>query len=524
MRAPRFLLSRISPRLLAFNVLLVFLPVVGLFLVDTFEKLLLDAQEHAMVQQGRILAVTLSEQGPLTNDKADAVLRRLERRHEARFRIVAQDGVLLADSARLTVTSSATTRKASPVPVPEPAGRSWLYRLGAWPFVFLRAIQPPAPEPSGDSEEFYSAKDHLDGREIRAALQGQYGAATRVSPSRQRSVTLYCAIPVRSGDSVVGAVLVSQSTHRIVQALYLERLTVFKVFLTSLGVAIVLSLLVSATIARPLRRLRDEAESLLDRRGRLRGSFRDLGRPDEIGDLSRSLVALTNRLEEHISFIEGFSADVSHEFRNPLTAIRTAAELADDVEDKDTRRELLGNIQKGVARLERVLRDVREITRIDAEAASRSDEIVEINSFLASLAAAINQRIPGQAIRVVLHGQSSPVSARLSADRLAQVCDNLIDNAVSFSAPNSEVDIRVREREHHLEIAFQDCGPGIPPEHLGRVFDRFFTFRPGDDPHHEHSGLGLAIVRTIVESAGGSVSAHNLAGGGACFVVRLPRA
>jgi len=330
-------LPRISIGLLLFNVLLVFLPAAGFFYLDVYEKELLEAQERAMVQQGRLAAAALSKgsgggQTPgIDAETAVRLLARLQGRTEMRLRVVDLQGRLLADSAQLIPPRPAPVidrrsryfegRALSPE-----ARQTWLYRFGAWlyriPGRFAGAFGPPEP-PSG-AETFYIDGQPLLGREIKAALDGRYGATVRPTRGGPRSLTLYSALPVRDGDRVAGAVLVSQSTYRILRALYDVRLDVFKVVLLSVAVAAILSLLVSTTIARPLEALRNEANDLLDRRGRLKGKFRGSRKHDEIGDLARALEQLTARLEGHLRFIEAFASDVSHELKNPLASIRTA--------------------------------------------------------------------------------------------------------------------------------------------------------------------------------------------------------
>ena len=220
--------------------------------------------------------------------------------------------------------------------------------------------------PPSEGDEFYSGANRIAGPEVLEALAGRYGAATRISAGGQQSVTLYSAIPVWNGGKTAGVVLVSQSTHRILNDLYALRLDIVRLSLAAIATAAVLSLLVSATITVPVHRLRGQARGILDARGRLRGTFTPSRRRDEIGDLSRSLGELTQRLEKHLSFVESFASDVSHEFKNPLAAIRSAAELAVSTPAQGERRALLAMILDDVARLERLLSGVREISRIDA--------------------------------------------------------------------------------------------------------------------------------------------------------------
>lgn len=516
------LLTGISVRLLLFNLLLVFLPAAGFLYLDVYEAQLLQLQERAMVQQGRHLAAALSDRGDLSRARAENLLRRLDRRTEARLRIVGPDGALLADSARMGPRERERTADESESRYPEsasPEARQRLaYRLGAWIYNLPRRVARlglPQPDPP---ERFYPAGKPLLGPEIRAALAGRYGAATRRSSGGQRSLTLYSAIPVRDRGRVVGAVLVSQSTYRILTALWEVRLDIFRVFLASVAAAVVLSLLVSTTIARPLRRLRDEANALLDRRGRLRGRFGGSRRQDEIGDLARALAELTRRLETHLAFIESFASDVSHEFKNPLASIRSATELLAEVDDPADRQRFLAVVQKEVARMEGLLASVREITEIDAQLETEAVAPVALDGLLREVVEARCLRADNR-VKINLEKDSEPVLVHASPERLTQVFENLLDNAESFSPAGGTVDVRLRRENGAGVVVVDDRGPGIPEAHLDRIFNRFFQYRP---QRNGHTGLGLAIAKAIVDGYGGSIHARNRPEGGARFEVRLP--
>ena len=516
-------LQGISIRLLLFNVLLVFLPAAGFLYLDVYERELLEAQERSMVQQGRQLAAALSEQGELDREMTRGLLDRLDRRTEARLRIIGRDGTLLADSATF-----GPRREPAPVPsresseeysnaLPPEARENLVYRAGAWLYKLPGRLlaRLGVPEESSDPESIYRP---LEAREVQAALAGRYGAATRRSTGGQRSLTLFSAIPVRSQGKVVGAVVVSQSTFRILGALYKVRLGIFKVVLASVAAAVILSLLVSTTIARPLRQLRDEAAALLDRRGRLRGRFRGSRRRDEIGDLARALEELTRRLEAHLGFIESFASDVSHELKNPLAAIRSSTELLAEVEDPADRQRFLAMVQKEVARMEGLLSSLREITEIDAQLETEKARPVALEGLLKEIVEARCLRADN-AVEIKLDAPSEPVLVRASPERLTQVFENLLDNAASFSPAGGTVEVRLN-RDGLVQV--DDRGPGIPEAHLDRIFDRFFRYRPLEVSRNGHTGLGLAIVKAIVDGYGGSITARNRPDGGARFEVRLP--
>jgi two-component system sensor histidine kinase ChvG len=489
--------------------------------LDVYEDQLLRAQERSMVQQGRILAAALSDQADDFPDQARDILVRLRQRTQSRLRIVDARGWLIADSSLLGPRRESSER----TPIEEKSTReSWLYRVGAgiyraWSQLFERRQSSQVPT------EYYSPDNPLLGQEVRDALAGRYGAVTRLITG-QGSVTLYSAIPVRKADEVIGAVLVSQSTSGVLDNLVEVRLAIFKVFLASVGVAVVLSLLVSRTIARPLKRLRREAVALLDRRGRLKGRFTGSDRADEFGDLARSLEETSRRLEESIGFMESFAADVSHEFKNPLASIRNATEMLSEVETPEERQRFLDVALAEIARMESLLSTVREITTIDSQLEEEETSVVALKDVIEGVVEGVRHR-DGKGIIFSLVFTDAEVSVRASPERLVQVFENILENAVSFSPKGGTVTVRLQNREASVMATIHDEGPGIPAEHLSRIFQRFFSYRPAGDSStakHKHTGLGLAIVKAIVEGYGGRISAQNLPEGGATFEVALPSA
>lgn len=499
----RRLLSPIALRLLLFNVLLVFLPVAGLFSLRTLERQLLDLQERSMVQQGRLVAAALSANANgIAAADAAGLIQRLAGRSESRVRVIDRTARVIADSA---ARGAAVAQIEETYNVDPALRKRVLYRAGALLWRALDAVRGllgMEPRSSFDS----ARRDTTPRDVVLKALAGRYGATVRESAG-QRSLTIYSALPIQAGGhgEAIGAVLVSQSTSRILQSLWRVRLDLIEIVALSLLVAIGLSLILAATIARPLIRLRDEADALLDHRGRLRGTFGGSKRGDEIGDLTRALERLTSRLERHLAFVEGFTADVSHEFKNPLASIRSAAELLPQTDDALQREQLAATIDKEVARLGRLLNGVREVSRVDTAIDTEVAKPVDVRTILTELG-------------VPLTAPAQPVYVTASEDRLVQALRNIAENAMSFSP---HVRASIQEQHGFAVIRIDDEGPGIPPEHLDRIFDRFFTFRPTPDSRN-HDGLGLAIARAIIEGYGGTISASNLAGGGARFEVRLP--
>jgi two-component system sensor histidine kinase ChvG len=523
-------LSRISMRVLAFNVLIVFLPIAGVLSLGTYERQLLRSLERSLVQQGRVLAAGLEDAGPGLQKNAVQLLQRLRQRHDARIRVLDAHGVLVADSSHLppeginpafgAVSTAVPTSPAGDQSAARAAQEKFLYRLASFPVRLWRRYLRP-PQPPLDSDEYYSGARVLSGPEIVDALAGGYGAQTRITAGQQ-SVTLYSAIPVLSRRTVVGAVLVSQSTYRILSDLYALRLDIFRLFLWSVATAVVLSLLVSATITIPVRRLRDRAQAILDPRGRLLGGFSPSRAKDEVGELSRSLGELTARLERHVRLLESFAADVSHEFRNPLASIRSAAEIALSSPEPGERRTMLSMVMQDVSRMEKLLAGVREISRIDSGAAEEGPQSpVDAREIACRVVDSARMRPNGKELTYSVEG--GPVAVLASPGRLQQVLENLLDNAAGFSPDGGRVRVSLLREGDSAVISVCDDGPGIPDEHLEKIFDRFFSFRPGEEKG-AHSGLGLSIVKAIAESYGGRVRVTNMPPRGACFEVRVPAA
>lgn len=516
-RAP----SRIAARLLAFNLLVLFLPVAAILYLDVYEARLLESQERSMNQLARIVAAALAHSGSIDSASVADLLTRLEQRTDSRVRVYDRDGVLLADSNRIRYAGEPAAASTYP-PASGGTRERALYRLGAW-IAGLRTLVGELSRkmvaPRGESTA--TADSSTVPVEVLAALRGRYGAATRPTPG-QRSLTLSVAVPIHVGNSVGGAVLISQSTFRVLQALYDIRLRIFAVVIGSLVAAVLLTTVAAATIVRPIRRLRSEATALAERRHRLPGAFPDSSRRDELGELARALSELTRRLDAYIRETERFAADVSHEFKNPLASIRVAAETVAQSDDPSERQRFLTMLTRDVDRLERLVSAVREQTRIDARLDQEPVEDVDVGKLISEVIAGLKLAQGDRPeVRLVVEAQCG-VSA--SRDRLAQALENVLSNARSFAPSGTAVDVRLSRDHKHCRIEVADRGPGIPPEHIDRIFERFFSYRPDADAESErHAGLGLSIARTIVESYGGTIEASKREeGSGSKFEIELP--
>jgi len=519
--------SRLSVRLLAFNIILVFLPIAGVLFLGQYEERLETAEVRDLTHRSRLIAAAIAREGTLDADAFEDVIRRAKI-DDLRVRLIDSTGRVVADSREI-VTPAVQ-------PPPRTDRHSVLYRLGAFLLrPVLRLFSPP--ERPLEVDYFENAR-RLAGPEIASVLRGREGFEKKIA-RQQRSVTLYRMVPVVVGGWTVGAVVTSKSTYGILQELYVVRLRVMRVFMASLLVAILVSIFFSTSIVRPLRQVRLDARAVLDRRGRMGDlDFKGSHRHDEIGELSRALERIMRRLDMHVAFIEAFASDVVHELKNPLASIRNANEMIADVSHPGDRRRFVGVIEQEVARMERLLSGVREISMIDAGIERERPELLDLGPLLAKIVEGFRLR-EGQRVFFDLELGGAPLggpfgaplgvplgvplNVEASEDRMTQVFENILDNALSFSPPGSAVKVTAAAENGQIVVRVADQGVGIPEANLARIFDRFFTHRPDASRHTGgHTGLGLAIVRAIVEAYGGTVTAAN-GERGAVFTVKLPR-
>jgi two-component system, OmpR family, sensor histidine kinase ChvG len=329
--------------------------------------------------------------------------------------------------------------------------------------------------------------------------------------------------------------MLSTQGDDIDQMVTAERLAILKVGGVASAVMIMLSLLLASTIAGPVRRLADGAERVR-RRIQTRVEIPDFTRRrDEIGHLSGALRDMTNALYSRIEAIEMFAADVAHELKNPLTSLRSAVETLPLARNETSRARLLEVIEHDVKRLDRLISDISDASRLDAELQRQDMASVNLRRLLTTLTSVANETRLGHDVAVEARfegrGPSDPFSVPGHDSRLGQVISNLLSNAQSFSNPGGKVRISCRRVRSEIEIVVDDDGPGIGEDALERIFERFYTDRPHQG-FGQNSGLGLSISKQIIEAHGGRIWAENRAGpvdaegqptvAGARFVVRLP--
>jgi two-component system sensor histidine kinase ChvG len=361
------------------------------------------------------------------------------------------------------------------------------------------------------------------------ALRGESGWAVRRDP-RDRMLVISVAVPVQRYKEVLGAVMLSSVNGELEAEVRKVRFEALRIFGVALMVTILLSVYLASTIARPVRRLAEAAERAEGRGARI--EIPDLTqRGDEIGDLSRSLREMTHALWLRMAAIESFASDVAHEIKNPLSSLRSAVETAVRIQDPVKQQRLLSIILDDIERLSRLISDISDASRVDAELSRDTMEPIDLGAMLRALVDIHETTRSEGTARVVLTLPERRRGLYVSGieSRLSQVFLNLISNAVSFSPPGGEIRVRAREDGRAVLITVEDDGPGIPPEKLTTIFDRSYTERPAAEKFGTHSGLGLSISKQIVEAHRGRIWAENRHDPkgvvcGARFLIRLPEA
>jgi two-component system sensor histidine kinase ChvG len=509
--------SALTWRILAFNALALIVLTGGVILVQASGRGLVEERLNSIQEQGAIVAGTLAEYAtdPETHTlkiaEAEPLLRQLVAPTRLRGRLYTPAGRLAIDTRNLLSRNVVQT-----VDLPAlDSGtqmREWFKRL----YDGIMGVRPLAV-----LEPYYEAGD--DGRvyqEVDAALTGTTGSAERVD-DRNRLV-LSVAIPVQRFRAIYGVLFLSTEGGDIDGILRQERATLIEVFAVAFLVMLLSSLYLAGTIAEPVRRLAAAADRVRSGMGG-RGDIPNFPeRNDEIGDLADSFKSMTARLYDRIDAIESFAADVAHELKNPLTSLASAVEMFSRAKDDATRARLLDIIRGDVKRIDRLITDISDASRLDAELSREAPEPVALSRLLSTIVEIYRMTEADSRVNYVLHDElPEGAIVRARDERLGQVFRNLIDNAVSFSPDGGNVAITARQHQMVACITVEDEGPGIPPDNLESIFERFYTERPGES-FGRNSGLGLSIARQIIEGAGGRIWAENRENGGARLSVELP--
>ena len=521
----------LTARILAINVMALGVLVAGFFYLDHLQRDLMDAKLDALSRETALVATLLGEgavvaggtaEAGLDRDAAENLVGRLSLPADTRALLFDATGNLVVDSQRLPMAPVETIE----LPPAEEGGL--LSKIADAAYEWITARLPPRTtvplyaDPShpraADFPEVLSALDGGDGRAMYRTLEARLVAVVTA--------------PIQPFRRVQGALLLVADASDVLESVRNARFTILQAFSIALGITIVLSLFFAGTITRPVRRLARAAERVRAGGGRKVEIPDFTARNDEIGRLSSALREMTEALWVRMDAIERFSADVAHEVKNPLSSVLSAVDTARRVTDEEKRAALLALVGDDVKRLDRLLSQIADASKIDTELARAQLEPVDLGAMLTTLAAvhgaAASMGEEGAAMRVKLEGDGPFVVLGVE-DRLAQVLQNLVSNARSFSPPGSSIALGLRRDGPGVVVSVDDEGPGVPAGMEEAIFRRFYTFRPEDETFGTHSGLGLSISRQIAEAHGGRLTCanrHDSAGVvlGAGFRLELPAA
>ncbi|MEP9355293.1 sensor histidine kinase [Xanthobacter sp. KR7-65] len=550
--------SSLTRRIVLLNLAGLCALVSGILYLSEFRSGLIDARIQSLLVQGEIIAAAIASSAqvetnaitldpdrllelqagesygpddgfaplefPINPERVAPVLRRLVGPTRTRARIYDREGQLLLDSRSL-YSRGEILRFDLPSPnepkpgIVERAWRAVQLWLGRGDLPLYREFGPQA------------GKNYP---EVASAALGTKASEVRVDERGQ--VVVSVAVPIQRFRAILGVLLLSTQSGEIDAAVKAERFVIVRVFLVAAAVMVLLSVLLAGTIADPVRKLAAAAERVR-RRIKTRVEIPDFtARADEIGHLSGALRDMTSALYNRIEAIESFAADVAHELKNPLTSLRSAVETLPLARNDTSRGRLLEVIQHDVKRLDRLISDISDASRLDAELQRQEAVSVDLKQLLemvVGLAQDVRKEDDGVSVSLAFErapGAPADYLVAGHASRLGQVVDNLVSNARSFSPSGGSVRVTCRRVKDGAEIVVDDDGPGIRPDALARIFERFYTDRPHQG-FGQNSGLGLSISRQIVEAHGGLIWAENRtetdADGtpciaGARFIVRLP--
>jgi two-component system sensor histidine kinase ChvG len=541
--AQRARMSRLLRDILLVNLLPVALIFAALFYLDQYQQGLLAAEVANLREQALIYAGALAQSAVQNNQSGQPVLNQdlaqpllyqlIEPTPNAQALVYGPDGQVIANSRVHPGPGGAIITE----PLPPAQSTGFFSRLVGFVYDHLSgSVAGPTDDSglvgSGTGEDPNTLGWQPDAREalqLTSASPDQE-AAPFIRRGADGQLLITVAEPVNSSQQNVGTVLLTSEADAVDRAVFAIRISILGLFALALALTVLVSVYLAGTIANPILRLAGAAA--LMREGRARGGAlpeKITDRNDEIGELARALDGSAKALWSRMDAIERFAADVAHEIKNPLSSIRSAIETLTRVEDPTRASRLLAIVTQDVARLDRLITDISDSSRLDSELSRTRMEIIDLAPILGTLNEMHDATRKTNGPIMVLDAPPMGLMVRGVESRLVQVLRNLIGNAISFSPENGHIWLRGRETGGIIELAVEDEGPGIPDGKLDDIFDRFYSERPTSEQFGSHSGLGLSISRQIIEAHQGRISAENRRDTegqiiGARFVIRLPKA
>lgn len=517
------LISPLMLRIMAVNMFALFILIFGLLYLNQFRDNLVADRVETLKIQATIIAGALGESaiaGPESNEvelkASQQILSRLVSPTNNRARLFITSGALLVDSQYITKDTAVF---AEPLPAQKQT-LSLSDRAFSAIDALLKIITPPPDLPIYTERVGERADGYI---EVMTALEGETAVQLRRIESGGQMINV--AVPVARFRRVLGALLLTSDLSDIQEIVRNEQITTLKIFAAGLAITLLLSFFLGRTIARPIRKLARAAERVRRAIGREENIPLFAERNDEIGDLSRSLSDMTQALYNQIDAIETFAADVAHELKNPLSSMRSAVETLGRTDREDLRERLLAVLNDDVKRLDRLITDISDASRLDAELARSSLDVVDLGEMASTICDAYHTSGTARNVAILyVQTEAGIFMVRGLERRLGQVLRNLLDNALSFSPKGGTITMSLVKSDKSVICTIEDEGPGMPEGSEEKIFSRFYSERPESEDFGTHSGLGLAICKQIIEAHAGKIVAQNRSDGqsGAIFVVDLP--
>ena len=495
-------IESLGARIIAINLIGLILLAIGFILVDKSENNLIEARKEALILQANLIAFSFTLDSSVTNQEINNI-------------------------DNLFLTKKWTSTKIA---------RTQIFNDNLIKIFDSKDYQKEKNQDQDSSNYFFSdiikIIKELFGRDapllpdlgyslsdLKDAILGKTKATEY--KLKNGGITVHVSIPLQRNNLKKEVLLLSTQEGDIGRIIREERQRYLRAFLVALSISLFLSVSLSSTIARPLNRLAKAAEGV---------SNAGIGeipimenRKDEIGVLANSVKRMTIALQDRVKSVEAFAADVAHELKNPLTSLQSAIETLQLSKEEEERKQLIKIAIKDLKRLDRLISDISSSSRLEVELARGEFEVIDIRDVLQSVMEVTRTNITKKIdININLKLPKNKIEVLGIGDRIAQVFYNLIDNAISFSKTGYNIDINASTTKSDAVIEIRDEGPGIPKENLGRIFERFYTYRPEEKIFGNNSGLGLSICKQIIKSLNGTIIATNRMGGGAVFTIILP--
>jgi two-component system sensor histidine kinase ChvG len=495
----------LTGRILAVNLFALALMAAGLFFLDSYRARLVAERQNSAITQSTLLSDALEQ---MSGSERSELMLRFGKDAQSRIRIYNANGQKTLDSFKLSAPTYQLQYLSS-----QPWQKKAALQLDSVVDFLVRAPRHTLfAEPSNDSAEFWP--------EIKAARPGKPVGRVRFTDDFTHLIS--AAAVFRDGSATILLTTNPRDVRTLVRA---ERYSIAMFFLLVLGISVLLSLFLARTIVHPIQHLAKAAAKV--RLGRSPEVIvpRMPSRRDEIGVLARSLSDMSIALRQRIDATESFAADVAHEIKNPIASLRSALDGLDSIEDPALRSQLMTVAKDDVQRMDRLISDISDASRIDAQLAKANFEPIDLGDMIDQMLLARENRNQDGDVTIAFARPRKGVAKIEGEDlRLERVLNNLLDNAVSFSPKGGVVEISATRSDDDVIVRIADQGPGIAAHERELIFRRFYSERPPSEDFGKHSGLGLAIARTIIEGHHGSISAHDREDGasGASFQISLP--